>query len=171
MIHRFGEHTPRLAPDVFIAPGAHVIGDVEIGAGSSIWFNTVVRGDVYYVRIGRRTNVQDLSLVHVTTGKHATLIGDDVTIGHRALIHGCTIEDRCLIGMGAILMDRVVVGEGSIVAAGALVTEGTVIPPRTLVLGAPAKPRRELSDAELAGLEMAARNYAALAATYRAEAR
>jgi carbonic anhydrase/acetyltransferase-like protein (isoleucine patch superfamily) len=171
MIHRFGDHAPRLAPDVFIAPGAHVIGDVEIGAGSSIWFNTVVRGDVFHVRIGQRTNVQDLSLIHVTTGKHATLIGDEVTIGHRALIHGCTIENRCLIGMGAILMDRVVIGEESIVAAGAVVTEGTVIPPGTLALGFPAKPRRELSDAERAHLGTAARKYAALAATYRAETR
>jgi gamma-carbonic anhydrase len=169
MIHPFGETRPTLGRDVLVAPGAHVIGDVVLGDQASVWFNTVVRGDVYYVRIGERTNLQDGTVVHVTTGKHATVVGADVTVGHRVLLHGCTIGHHALIGMGAIVMDRVEVGEYSIIGAGSLVTEGTVIPPGTLALGAPAKPRRDITDAERALLEALAGRYVQLAARYLAQ--
>ena len=161
--------TPDLAPDVFLAPGSAVIGDVQIGEGSSIWFNTVVRGDVHHIRIGRRVNIQDLTMIHVTTGRHPTIIGDDVTVGHRVILHGCTVESGALIGMGAVVMDRAVIGRQSLIGAGSLVTEDTVIPPRTLAVGSPARPRRPLTHAELAELESSARRYAALARTYLPE--
>ncbi len=144
----FGGKVPVIGEGVYLAPTAVVIGDVTIGEGSSVWFGTVVRGDVGWIRIGKRTNVQDLTMVHVTGGLANTTIGDEVTIGHRAILHGCVIEDGCLIGMGAIVMDEAVVGEGSLVGAGALVTPGTKIPPRSLVLGSPAKVIRPLRDEE-----------------------
>lgn len=159
---------PEIAEDVFLAPGSVVIGDVHIGAGSSVWFNTVVRGDVHHIRIGERVNIQDLSMVHVTTGKHPTIIGDDVTVGHRVVLHGCTVESGALIGMGAVVMDRAVIGANALVGAGALVTEGTVIPPGTLALGAPARPRRALTQPELDELKASPGRYAALARTYLA---
>lgn len=166
MIRPFGSKTPSIGRNVLIAPGAHVIGDVVIGDEASIWFNTVVRGDVYYIRIGERTNLQDSTVVHVTTGRHATVVENDVTVGHRALLHGCTVRHHAMIGMGAVVMDRAVVGAYSIVGAGSVVTEGAVIPPGTLVLGVPAKPRREITDEERAGLESAAAKYVRLAAAY-----
>lgn len=166
MIHTFDGKTPELAPDVFVAPGAHVIGDVRIGAGSSVWFNSVVRGDVFHIRIGNNTNIQDLSMVHVTTGKHATILGDNVTVGHRVLLHGCSVADNCLIGMGSTLMDRVVVGEYSIVAAGALVTEGTSVPPGHLAIGAPAQVRRPVNEEERALIDKLALRYRELAMRY-----
>lgn len=157
---------PKIAEDVFLAPNVTVIGDVEIGRQSSIWFGTVIRGDVHYIRIGDRTNIQDNSVVHVTTNMHPTIVGDDVTVGHRAILHGCTIEDGALIGMGAIVMDRAVIGSGALVAAGALVTEGTEIPPGTLALGAPARPIRELKRAESERLQASSHHYARLAHQY-----
>ncbi len=160
-----GQH-PLLADDVFLAPGTVVIGDVHIGQGSSIWFNSVVRGDVDQIRIGQRVNVQDLSMIHVTGGKHPTIIDDDVTLGHRVIIHGCHIEARCLIGMGTIVMDGAVVAEGSIVGAGAVVTPGTHIPPGTLALGAPARPKRPLTDKESQALLDSASRYALYASSY-----
>jgi len=138
---------------------AQVIGDVEVGPDSSLWMNVVVRGDVNTIRIGARTNVQDGTVVHVMHDTHPTHIGDDVTIGHGAVVHGCTIQDRVLIGMGAILLNGVVVGEDSIVAAGTLVPEATVLPPRSLVMGAPARVRRPLTDAEVAFVSQSAMNY------------
>ena len=167
MIEPFEGKTPKLAPGVFVAPGAMVIGDVEIGSGSSIWFNTVVRGDVYYVRIGERCNIQDLSLVHVTRGRHETVLENDVTVGHRVVLHGCHIGHHCLVGMGAIVMDQAVVGEYSIIGAGSLVTEGTVIPAGTLAVGSPARVTRELTDAERSFLEKSSEKYQSLAARYR----
>lgn len=155
----FADKLPELHESVFVAPGAIVVGDVEIGEDSSIWYNTVVRGDVMSVRIGARVNVQDLSMVHVTSGRFPAVIEDDVTVGHRAIIHGCAVERGCLIGMGAIVMDGAVVGTESLVGAGALVTPGTQIPPRSLVLGSPAKVKRTLSDAEVADLYDSARHY------------
>lgn len=159
--------TPRLADDVFVAPGALLIGDVTAGEGASFWYNVVVRGDVCPIRVGARTNVQDLSVIHVTSGKFSTDIGDDVTIGHRAIIHGCRIEEGCLIGMGAIVMDGAVVGASSIVGAGAVVTPGTVIPPRSLVMGSPARVRREVRDDEIPGLYASALHYVTLAERHR----
>ena len=169
IISPYDGRAPRLHASVFVAEGAVVVGDVEIGEGSSIWFGTVVRGDVNHVRIGARTNLQDLTVVHVTSGKHPTVIGDDVTVGHRAVLHGCTIRDRCLIGIGAIVMDGAVVGPDAMVGAGALVTPGTIVPPGTLVLGSPAKPRRELTPEERASLRTSAERYAGYAARYRGE--
>lgn len=165
-LYEFEGRWPVLAPDVFVAPGASVIGDVEIGEGSSIWFGTVVRGDVFHIRIGRRSNIQDNSVVHVTNGINPTIVGDDVTVGHRVILHGCTIEDGALIGMGATVMDRAVVGRGTLVGAGALVTEGTVLPAGMLVLGAPARPKRPLTEDEMAHLKSAATTYTALARAY-----
>lgn len=131
---------------------AQVIGDVEIGAQSSVWMNAVVRGDVHSIRIGNRSNIQDGTVVHVMNGTHSTTIGDDVTIGHGALVHGCTVADRVLVGMGSILLNGAVVGGDSIVAAGTLLTEGAHIPARSLVMGSPGKVRRQLTDAELASI-------------------
>jgi carbonic anhydrase/acetyltransferase-like protein (isoleucine patch superfamily) len=131
---------------------AQVIGDVQIGEASSIWMNAVVRGDVHWIRIGARSNVQDGTVVHVMNDTHPTTIGDDVTIGHAAIVHGCTIENRVLIGMGAILLNGAHIGDGSIVAAGTLVTEETRIPPHSLVMGSPGRVKRTLSDAEVASI-------------------
>jgi carbonic anhydrase/acetyltransferase-like protein (isoleucine patch superfamily) len=158
---------PRVHPTAFIDDSAQVIGDVEIGAESSVWMCVVIRGDVNRVRIGSRSNVQDGTIVHVMKDTHATLIGNDVTIGHAAVVHGCTIEDRCLVGMGAILLNGVVVGSGSIVAAGTLLPEGTHVPPRSLVMGSPGKVRRTLSDADLDEIQMYADRYVAYRLDYQ----
>jgi carbonic anhydrase/acetyltransferase-like protein (isoleucine patch superfamily) len=131
---------------------AQVIGDVEIGPESSVWMNVVIRGDVHRIRIGQRSNIQDGTVVHVMRGTHATTIGDDVTIGHAALVHGCTLADRILVGMGAILLNGVDVGQDSIVAAGTLIPERTQIPPRSLVMGRPGKVKRALTDEEVASI-------------------
>lgn len=162
----FAGKAPELGNRVYLAPTAMVIGDVVIGQCSSIWFGTVVRGDVGFIRIGKRTNIQDLSMVHVTGGVANTTIGDEVTVGHRAILHGCVVQDACLIGMGAIVMDGAVIGEGSLVAAGAVVTPGTNVPPRSLVLGAPAKVIRPLSDDEARMGRDGAARYVELAGAY-----
>ncbi len=161
---------PRVAATAFLAYGSVVTGDVQIGEHSSIWFGTVVRGDVNHVRIGARTNIQDQSTVHVTTRTHPTIIGDDVTVGHRAVLHGCTVHDRCLVGIGAIVLDGAVIGPDAMVGAGALVPPGMVVPPGKLVLGAPAKVKRDLTPEEIAYLRTSAANYAGYAARYRAGA-
>jgi carbonic anhydrase/acetyltransferase-like protein (isoleucine patch superfamily) len=157
---------PRVHPSAYIDSSAQVIGDVDVGEESSVWMSVVIRGDVNSIRIGRRSNVQDGSVVHVMKDTHATSIGDDVTIGHAAIVHGCTIEDRCLVGMGAILLNGATVGTGSIVAAGALVVEGMQVPPRSLVMGAPARVKRSLSDAEVAEIQMYADRYVAYRLDY-----
>jgi carbonic anhydrase/acetyltransferase-like protein (isoleucine patch superfamily) len=141
---------PVVHASAFIDPTAQVIGDVVLGAESSVWMNTVIRGDVNYIRIGDRSNVQDLTIVHVQHDTHPTVIGNDVTIGHGAVVHGCTIKDRVLVGMGAIILNGAVIGEDCIVAAGTLVTERCVIPPRSMVMGSPGKVKRPLTDAEVA---------------------
>jgi carbonic anhydrase/acetyltransferase-like protein (isoleucine patch superfamily) len=150
---------PSVDPTAFVDVSAQVIGDVHLGAESSLWMNVVVRGDVNFIRIGRRSNIQDLTLVHVMRGTNPTVIGDDVTVGHSAVIHGCTIENRCLIGMGAILLNGVRVGTGSIVAAGSLCPEGMVIPPGSMVMGLPAKVKRPLTAEEDASIQRYADNY------------
>lgn len=160
--------TPRLDPSVFVAPGAIVIGDVTIGPDSSLWFGVVVRGDENPVVIGARTNIQDLSMCHESGYVGPLVVGDEVTVGHRALLHGCEIGDRCLIGMGAIILDGAKIGAESIVAAGAVVREGSVIPPRSLVAGVPAQVRREVTEADLARIHHAAGHYVMRAAQYRA---
>ncbi|MGD9902357.1 MAG: gamma carbonic anhydrase family protein [Vicinamibacterales bacterium] len=154
----------------FVDASAQVIGDVHIGAESSVWMNVVVRGDVHRIRIGRRSNVQDLTMIHVMRDTHPTTIGDEVTVGHSAVLHGCTIEDRVLIGMGAMLLNGAHVGADSIVAAGSLVTEGTRIPARSLVMGRPATVKRPLSDAEVAEIRWYADNYVAYRLDYMAAA-
>ncbi|MFA6191695.1 MAG: gamma carbonic anhydrase family protein [Sulfurimonas sp.] len=166
MIHKFKESLPQLGINSWVAASADVIGDVTCGTDCSIWFGCVVRGDVHYIKIGNRVNIQDLSMVHVTHYKKAdksdgnpTIIGDDVTIGHRVMLHGCTIEDACLIGMSATILDGAVIGKESIVGAGALVTKGKIFPPRSLIMGSPAKAVRELSDEEVKELYASAHRY------------
>ena len=159
MIRTFKHLTPAVDPSAYVDSSAQVIGDVAIGPESSVWMNVVIRGDVNHIRIGRRTNIQDLTMVHVMRETHPTLIGDEVTIGHSAVVHGTTIEDRVLVGMAAVLLNGVHVGHDSIVAAGTLLTEGTRIPPRSLVMGRPGKVRRELTAEEVAEIRWYADNY------------
>jgi carbonic anhydrase/acetyltransferase-like protein (isoleucine patch superfamily) len=159
MLRPFRSVHPTVDPSAFVDVSAQVIGDVHIGAESSVWMNVVIRGDVHYIRIGARTNIQDGTIVHVMRNTHPTVIGDDVTIGHGAVVHGTTIEDRCLIGMGAILLNGCRIGTGSIVAAGALVPEGMVVPPGSMVMGMPAKVRRPLTAEEDASIKWYADNY------------
>ncbi len=166
MIAKFEDKLPVVHPSVFIANSAEVIGDVEIGEDSSIWFGSVVRGDVNYIRIGARTNIQDNCVIHVSGGTHPTVLGDEITVGHRVLLHGCTVDDRCLIGMGAILMDGVHVGEECLVGAGSLLTPGTIVPPRSLVIGSPARVKRELTEDEIEFLDRSWRNYTELKLRY-----
>ena len=157
---------PRIGAGVFLAPGARVIGDVEIGEASSIWFNCVLRGDVHRIRIGAGTNVQDGTVIHVTYEKYATVIGDNVTIGHKALLHGCVLEDGAFIGMQATVMDGCVVEGGAMVGAGALVTPGKRVPKRELWVGRPARCLRSLSEEELAERAWSSEHYRGLAAAY-----
>jgi len=159
MIRRFKDVVPFVDPSAYVDQSAQVVGDVVIGAESSVWMNVVIRGDVNRVRIGRRSNVQDLTMIHVMRDTHPTVIGDEVTIGHSAVVHGTTIEDRVLIGMAAVLLNGVHVGHDSIVAAGTLLTEGTRVPPRSLVMGRPGQVRRELTDEEVAEIRWYADNY------------
>src|SRR5262245_7610057 len=168
MIRTFQGIKPKIPPSCFIEDTGVVIGDVEMGEQCSVWFHAVVRGDVHYIRIGNRTNVQDLCMLHVTHDTNPLLIGSDVTIGHHVVLHGCTLKDRVLIGMGAILMDGVVIGEDSIVGAGALVTEGTIVPPGSLVLGSPARIKRPVIEKELLWIRESAVNYVKYASQYMA---
>jgi carbonic anhydrase/acetyltransferase-like protein (isoleucine patch superfamily) len=152
--------TPSVASSAFVDASAQVIGDVHLGEESSVWMNAVIRGDVNHIRIGRRTNIQDGTVVHVMREpSHPTSLGDDITVGHGAIVHGCTVEDRCLIGMGAILLNGAHVGHGSIVAAGTLLPEGCVIPPRSLVMGSPGRVRRPVTDEEYAFIRESAESY------------
>src|SRR5688572_18977728 len=132
MIRSFGHQSPRIHQSAYIADNAVVIGDVEIGPNSSVWFGAVVRGDVNYIRIGESTNIQDGTIIHVDSRQHPTILEDRITVGHRVTLHGCSVQSGCLIGMASTLMDGVVVGENSIVAAGALLTPGTIVPPNSL---------------------------------------
>ena len=159
MIHPFKEKSPEIDSSALVVESAQVIGDVVIGEESSVWFNAVVRGDVNHIRIGKRTNIQDGCVLHVARKKHPLIIGDEVTVGHNVVLHACTIQSRCLIGMGAIIMDEAEVGEHSIVGAGSLVIANTKIPPGSLVLGSPAAVRRELTEEEKRGVREAAANY------------
>jgi carbonic anhydrase/acetyltransferase-like protein (isoleucine patch superfamily) len=159
MLRTFKQFAPAIDPTAYVDVSAQVIGDVVIGPESSVWMNAVIRGDVNRIRIGRRTNIQDLTVVHVMRATHPTAIGDEVTIGHSAVIHGCTIDDRVLIGMGAILLNGVRIGEDSIVAAGTLLAERTQIPPRSLVMGRPGQVKRQLTAEEVATIRWYADNY------------
>ncbi|HEU4409353.1 MAG TPA: gamma carbonic anhydrase family protein [Polyangiaceae bacterium] len=149
LIIPFGGKTPRVAPSAFVAENATLIGDVEIGEDASVWFGCVLRGDVGPIRVGARTNIQDLCCVHVTGGLSETRVGADVTVGHGAVLHGCVVEDGCLIGMGSIVLDNARVGENSVVGAGSLVTAGKAFPPGSMVMGRPAKLVRPATEAEM----------------------
>src|SRR6185437_442599 len=153
MIRDFANISPKCHKSAFIADTALVIGDVEVGEDSSVWFGSIVRGDVNYIRIGARTNIQDMTMIHVSSKTHPTTLEDEITVGHRVTLHGCHVESRCLIGIGAILLDGVHVGNNSLVGAGSLLTPGTIIPPRSMVMGAPARVKRELTEDELAYLD------------------
>lgn len=166
MIRSFQGITPTIPASCFVEDTAVVIGDVVMGESCSVWFNAVIRGDVHYIRLGSRTNVQDLCLLHVTHDTHPLIIGNDVTIGHHVVLHGCTIQDRVLVGMGAIIMDGAVIGEDSVVGAGALVTERTIVPPKSLILGSPAKVKRPVTEKELAWIRESAENYVKYAEQY-----
>ncbi len=161
MIRDFNGIHPRIHPDAIILEPSTIIGDVEIGPESSVWFGAVIRGDVGAVRIGARSNVQDGCIIHETTNHSSCLIGDDVTVGHGAIIHGAIIKDRCLIGMGAIVLDNAVVGEDAMVGAGALVPEGMQIPAGHLAVGIPAKVKRPLTPQEITALADSAIHYVA----------
>jgi len=176
MIYPFKQWTPVLGDKTWIAPSADIVGNVRMGENSSIWFGCVVRGDVHYITIGDRTNIQDLSMIHVTHYKkedmsdgNPTIIGNDVTVGHRVMMHGCTIEDACLIGMSATILDGAVIGRESIVGAGSLVTKNKVFPPRSLIMGSPAKVMRELNDDEVKDLYASAQRYVGFKEEYRVD--
>ncbi len=169
IVRPFGGKAPRIDASAFLADGAVVIGDVEIGAASSLWPGAIVRGDVNSIRIGARTNVQDHSILHVTSRTHPTVVGDDVTLGHRVTLHGCTLRDRILVGIGAIVMDGAVIEDDAMVGAGSLVPPGMVVPSGTLALGSPARVKRNLTPEEVAYFRRSAQSYAELAERYRQE--
>jgi carbonic anhydrase/acetyltransferase-like protein (isoleucine patch superfamily) len=166
MLYRWGEVLPKLGKDVYVAPTATVIGQVTLGDHASVWFGTVVRGDVGIIRVGARSNIQDNSVVHVTDGQPGVFIGDDVVIGHRAIVHECRIEDLALIGMGCVLLDGAVIGRGAIVAAGAVVREGQHVPPLAIVAGVPAEVRKVLPESSLDARRAHAAHYVDLARAY-----
>ncbi|MGE4279137.1 MAG: gamma carbonic anhydrase family protein [Magnetospirillum sp.] len=167
LILPFKGTSPTIADDCFVAPNATVIGDVVIGSGTSVWFGVVIRGDVHEIRIGERTNIQDGTIIHVTEGKLGTYIGSDITIGHGAVLHACTLEDGCFVGMGATVLDGAVIESGAMVAAGAVVTPGKRVKKGELWSGNPAKLMRPLRDEELAFFPKSATKYKALGDTYR----
>ncbi|MGI8654995.1 MAG: gamma carbonic anhydrase family protein [Pyrinomonadaceae bacterium] len=167
MIKPFRGTYPQIHQSAFVEDSAQIIGDVRIGEESSVWFNAVLRGDVFHIRIGNRTNIQDGTVVHVASGTHATILEDEVTVGHNATLHGCYIERGCLIGMGSIVMDDAHIGAESIVAAGALVSPGTHVPPRSLVTGTPARVKRALTNEEVAGLANYWKNYVGYTKEYK----
>ncbi|HRN28768.1 MAG TPA: gamma carbonic anhydrase family protein [Terrimesophilobacter sp.] len=166
LIIPFSGTTPRVADDAFVAPNATLIGDVTLASGSSVFYGAVLRGDTDSITLGAGSNLQDNVVVHCDKGV-PTSIGANVSVGHGAVVHGCTVEDDCLIGMGATVMNHAVIGAGSLVAGGAVVLEGTVVPPRSLVAGVPAKVRRELSDEEIEGIRANAAHYVELAKAHR----
>lgn len=167
MIAALGGIRPVIAPDAYIAPNATIIGRVTVGSGSSIWFNTVLRGDIDAITVGTDTNIQDLAMVHVDD-KTPCIIGSRVTIGHRAIVHGCLLDDECLIGMGAVIQNRAKVGSHSLVASGSVVREGFEVPPGKLVVGVPAIVKRDLTAAEIEMILRIAHRYAARGRQYRA---
>lgn len=166
-IRAFKGISPTIDPSAFVEESAQIIGDVHIGPRSSVWFNSVVRGDVHRIRIGAETNIQDLCCLHVLKDRFALTIGDGVTVGHNVTLHGCTIGDHCLIGMGAIVMDGAEIGSECIIGAGSLVAPGTKIPSGSLAVGSPAKVRRALTDEEKQLLRTSADNYIGYSREYR----
>ena len=169
MIRPFRGVTPQIPASAYVDLSAQVIGDVHIGEESSVWCNAVLRGDMFYIRIGNRTNVQDNSVIHTRTGSHPTILEDEVTVGHSVTLHGCYVEQGSLIGIGSIVLDDVRVGTKSLVAAGSLIAPGTIIPPRSLVMGIPAKVKRPLTDEEVASLDLFGQNYVNFTKKYKSE--
>src|SRR6266478_456251 len=169
MIRPFRGIHPQIHPTAFIADSAQVIGEVQVGEQASVWFGTVARGDMFYIRIGDRTNVQDNCVLHTRTGEFPTILEDEVTVGHSVTLHGCYVEHGSLIGIGSILLDDVRVGAQSLVAAGSLISPGTIIPQGSLVMGIPAKVKRPLTEEEVTGLDAYWQNYVAYARLYKAE--
>ncbi len=166
MLYQFLNKQPQISPSNFVAPSADIIGDVVLGEESSVWFNVTIRGDVNYIRIGRRSNVQDNSCIHVMNTDGPTIIGDEVTIGHNAMVHGCTIHDRVLVGIHATVLDKVVVHSDVIIAAGTLVPPGKILESGWLYMGNPARQARRLTDDEIAGIKKYADNYVKYSRTY-----
>lgn len=160
-------HKPQIDPSVFVASGAKIIGDVHVGKDSSVWFNTVIRGDVNYVRVGERTNIQDLTLIHESYQGSPTLIGNDVTIGHSCVLHACTVKDFCMVGMGSTILDDAELGEFVLLGAGSLVTQGMKVPSYSKVLGRPAKVVGKLSQEEIEKLKWLSQHYIQLSQIYR----
>lgn len=159
MLKNFQDKQPKIHKSVFIAETAVVIGDVEIGKDSSVWYGCILRGDVNYIRLGERTNIQDASVIHVTSKTYPTVLEDEITVGHRVTLHGCYVETGCLIGINSVILDGARIGRNSLVAAGSLVTPNTRIPENSLVMGSPAKVKRELTKDEIKDLEKFWRNY------------
>ena len=169
MIRSFRGVQPQIHETAYVDPSAQVIGDVHMGEESSVWCNAVLRGDMFYIRIGNRTNVQDNSVIHTRTGEKPTILEDEVTVGHSVTLHGCYVEHGSLIGIGSIVLDDVRVGAQSLVAAGSLISPGTVIPPRSLVMGMPARVKRPLTDEEVASLNLFWQNYVTYSREYLRE--
>lgn len=169
MIRSYQGKTPKIAPSAWIDPAATIIGDVELGEDASVWPGVVLRGDVHFIRVGKRTNIQDNSVLHGMKDQFPVIVGDGVTVGHGVLLHGCVVESRCLIGMGSIILNGARIGERSIIAAGTLITEGAVIPPGSLIMGHPGKVRRSLTDEEQAGIDAYATRYVAYKEAHQAE--
>lgn len=169
MIRSFRGVEPQIHETAFVDPSAQVIGDVHMGSQSSVWCNAVLRGDMYYIRIGDRTNIQDNSVIHTRTGTHPTILEDEVTVGHSVTLHGCYVEHGSLIGIGSIVLDDARVGAQSLVAAGSLISPGTIIPPRSLVMGLPARVKRPLTDEEVASLALFWQNYVHYSKIYLAD--
>lgn len=167
MILKHKGSTPQIAASAFLAPGACVVGDVHIGEDSSLWFNVVVRGDVNYIRIGDRTNIQDGAIVHVTRNTHPTIIGNNVSVGHGVILHGCKVHDNCLIGIGAVILDGAEIGASSLVAAGTVVAPGTKFPPHSLVMGQPGRLKRVLTEEERENIHSVADRYLEYQDDYR----
>jgi len=166
MIFSYQNKHPKIHKNAFVARSADLIGDVEVGEDSSIWFGCIIRGDVNSIKIGKNTSIQDLSMVHVThytkedkSDGYQTYIGDNVTVGHKVMLHGCTIGNACLIGMSSTILDGAIIGQESLVGAGSLVTQNKIFPPRSLIMGSPAKVIRELNDEEVESLYQSAKNY------------
>lgn len=166
MIKSFQNTTPKIHESAFVAEDAVVIGDVEIGENASVWYGSILRGDVNFIRIGARTNIQDGTIIHVSRETHSTVLEEEITVGHRVTLHGCYVETGCLIGIGAIILDGARIGKNSLVAAGSLVTPGTIIPERSMVMGSPARVKRELSDGEVEDLKKFWQNYVLLSQIY-----
>lgn len=166
VIIQFKDKHPIIHESAFIADDTIIIGDVEIGENASVWFGSIVRGDVNYIRIGDRTNIQDGTIIHVSSKTHSTILENDITVGHRVTLHGCYVETGCMIGIGAILLDGVRVGKNSLVAAGSLLTPGTVVPPGSMVMGSPARVKRELTPDEIEAIGRNVAIYVELSAIY-----